>query len=224
MVPAASEASLAETAAAANETPAPTILVTDETQVPDNQQGLETTPEKVAALVSAAMENDEQKAPAQIAPCDEDDIAPENPEIPAGHVKCAKCQETIPVHEAVLKGKQLWWCRGCNCVNSTLRRHLQWPPTEFNALDSEAQLAFWKSCKDLKNAAGANPLRYERIKDVLVTSLTTSRMMEIAKESKGEYLPLSVYQSKPVCAMFLFFIEESLPLSVPQSNPVCARF
>ncbi|CAK9025536.1 unnamed protein product, partial [Durusdinium trenchii] len=171
-------------------------ILSDESQrlmreCPENQLGMD-TPEKVG-------EEQVEEEVSQTAKVDSlvlMDSPPKDEEL--SKVVCQKCQMEVFVFDAQAKGKT-WWCKACNAINSTLRRNLTWPPLEFAALTTEEQVQFWQQCRAMREESTDGRLRYDRLRDVLVNSLTMVKTSELAKSSKGTYLPLSVYAQQLGC-------------------------
>ena len=184
----------------------PRLKTTALSEQPDNQLGQfydgpsaddlpadEPTAEEPPAGQAGGKRSESEEPQEQVVPASQDQ-----------KVQCQKCLSQVYVYDAQARGK-VWWCKPCNAINSMLRRNLSWPPAEFSALDSDAQAAFWQRCQAAKDAAGEGRLRYDRLRDVLITSLTTQVTNELTKRSCGEFLPLSVYKQRLGCkALFAF--------------------
>ena len=184
----------------------PRLETTALSEQPDNQLGQfsdgpsaddlpadEPTAEEPPAGQAGGKRSESEEPQEQVVPASQDQ-----------KVQCQKCLSQVYVYDAQARGK-VWWCKPCNAINSMLRRNLSWPPAEFSALDSDAQAAFWQRCQAAKDAAGEGRLRYDRLRDVLITSLTTQVTNELTKKSCGEFLPLSVYKQRLGCkALFAF--------------------
>ncbi|CAK9026880.1 unnamed protein product [Durusdinium trenchii] len=172
-------------------------ILSDESQrlmreCPENQLGMD-TPEKVG---EEQVEEAEVSQTAKVDSLVLMDSPPKDEEL--SKVVCQKCQMEVFVFDAQAKGKT-WWCKACNAINSTLRRNLTWPPPEFAALTTEEQVQFWQQCRAMREESTDGRLRYDRLRDVLVNSLTMVKTSELAKSSKGTYLPLSVYAQQLGC-------------------------
>ena len=179
-------------------------ILSDESQrlmreCPENQLGMD-TPEKVG---EEQVEEAEVSQTAKVDSLVLMDSPPKDEEL--SKVVCQKCQMEVFVFDAQAKGKT-WWCKACNAINSTLRRNLTWPPPEFAALTTEEQVQFWQQCRAMREESTDGRLRYDRLRDVLVNSLTMVKTSELAKSSKGTYLPLSVYAQQLGCLWRSFLL------------------
>jgi len=108
---------------------------------------------------------------------------------------CKQCGVAHPVLDMVERNPEQFICKGCHCITTTLRRHLAWPPREFQSLSLEEQQNFWLEAARTK-AAGDSTFKYERIRDVLRQRLVTRKINASKREVGGTYKPLSVLRKK----------------------------
>lgn len=108
---------------------------------------------------------------------------------------CKQCGVAYPLLDMVERNPEQFVCKGCHCISTTLRRHLAWPPREFQSLSLEEQQNFWLEAARTK-AAGDSMFRYERIRDVLRQRLVTRKINASKREVGGTYRPLSVLKKK----------------------------
>ena len=97
-------------------------------------------------------------------------------------ISCRKCGEPTddPAND--------YRCKPCNVVSVKMTRALaSWPTTEFKGLSDEEQTSFWLACKgkDTKFCI-----------DQIANSIAASRTEYNKEKSTGEFLPLSVWQSR----------------------------
>ena len=111
------------------------------------------------------------------------------------HFSCCKCGGAFVAEALVQKSKNTFLCKLCHRLNSLLTRHLGCRYVgQLEGSSEKAKLEFWSKvgakCKD-------NPgLRYEKVKDVVVSQVVHRTVTEHAETLSGEFLPLSVYLAK----------------------------
>ena len=108
---------------------------------------------------------------------------------------CKQCGVAHPVLDMIERNPEQFVCKGCHCISTTLRRHLAWPPREFQSLSLEEQQNFWLEAARTK-AAGESTFRYDRIRDVLRQRLVTRKINASKREVGGTYKPISVLRKK----------------------------
>ena len=74
---------------------------------------------------------------------------------------CRKCGASHPLLDMVTRNPEEHWCKSCNAVCTALRRHLQWPPEEFQKLPLQEQQQFWIEAGRTKQE-GSSCFKYER--------------------------------------------------------------
>ncbi len=108
---------------------------------------------------------------------------------------CKQCGVAHPVLDMIERNPEQFVCKGCHCISTTLRRHLAWPPREFQSLSLEEQQNFWLEAARTK-AAGESTFRHDRIRDVLRQRLVTRKINASKREVGGTYKPISVLRKK----------------------------
>ena len=122
----------------------------------------------------------------------------DNEDIQVPVVQCGKCGSEAPINQAQARSATTYWCNSCNSVMKTLRTNLSWPPFCFEGLPEIAKKEFFMSAKSLKERE--KELKYSRIRDVLLKSVSTSRTEELIKQKGGTFWPLSVYAKNLIYA------------------------
>ena len=172
-----------------------------------------------ATAVSAVPEDSKEVPPADV-PQDtametmETKEADENLHQLVPLVECAKCGEKVPKTAGQARSATTFWCNSCNSVMKTLRTNLSWPPYCFEGLPEVAKKEFFMSVKSLKDRE--KELKYGKIRDVLLKSVSTSRTEELIKQKGGTFWPLSVYAKNLVCHRF--FPQIAIAMGVLTSN------
>ena len=113
------------------------------------------------------------------------------PELPVAGPHCFKCKTPVDPLSCRMTGKQsqVFECPTCNCKGVQLYRRFQkWPPSSFISLGPEWQETFWKDAAGCTSAAA--------LEEMLVNTLTRSRMEKEEVSVGGKYLPLSVWAKK----------------------------
>ena len=109
-------------------------------------------------------------------------------------MECKKCGLPLSLAEGVIRGPTQVWCKQCHALDTLLRRHQAWPPALFSRLSDGEQQEFWRKCKKDHDANGR--FSYQRVRDVLCTSLMSEVRREKMVGVGGTYLPLSVYRAR----------------------------
>ena len=79
------------------------------------------------------------------------------------------------------------WCKQCHALDTLLRRHQAWPPALFSRLSDDEQQNFWRKRKK-EHEDGSGRFSYQRVRDVLCTSLITEVRKEKMVAVGGTYL------------------------------------
>ena len=174
---------------------------------PDDNQ--EVPVEASAATAESAVPADSKEVPNADVPQEtvmqtvETEEADENLHQLVPLVECAKCGAMVPKTAGQARSATTFWCNSCNSVMKTLRTNLSWPPFCFEGLPEVAKKEFFMSIKSLKDRE--KELKYGKIRDVLLKSVSTSRTEELIKQKGGTFWPLSVYEKNLVCIFFIYF-------------------
>lgn len=101
---------------------------------------------------------------------------------------CCKCKEPICPLRAYGKSPATWRCSSCNvkCVG-LYKKYGKWPTPQFNEFDEEEQTEYYKSIKNVSMTEAEK---------ILVNRLIKKRRDWEENKHKGEWLPLSVWQSR----------------------------
>ena len=148
---------------------------------------VETDPKEAAATAEAGTE---------LALLETESKGEEDIQVPV--VQCGKCGSEVPINQAQVRSGTTYLCNSCNSVMKTLRTNLSWPPFCFEGLPEIAKKEFFMSVKILKECE--KELKYSRIRDVLLKSVSTSRTEELIKQKGGTFWPLSVYAKNLIYA------------------------
>jgi hypothetical protein len=105
---------------------------------------------------------------------------------------CLRCGYEVDPFRAQLKSKssqkESYICNNCNAKATMLSRTTTWPLPEFLQLSQDEQQKFWRECHALNGAPA--------IKALLTNTIVQSQSNSIQANLGGEYLPLSVWQTK----------------------------
>ena len=145
--------------------------------------------------VQATQEGESQVPPGQEPQIAETGGENENNSDFETQTSCRKCGASHPLLDMVTRNPEEHWCKSCNAVCTALRRHLQWPPQEFQSLSSQEQQQFWIEAGRTKQE-GSACFKYERIRDVLITNLTQRKITMSKRAVGGKFKPLGVLRAK----------------------------
>jgi len=107
---------------------------------------------------------------------------------------CAKCGSEVDPFRAQIKKKArpslTWICNVCNSRMASLCRHFgRWPVAEFQELSKEEQDAFYRDIR-------LDDMNLKQIESTLLDRVTKKRSDSVEASVSGEWLPLSVWQSR----------------------------
>ena len=173
----------------------------EKADVPASQLDVAKNPEEVPESEKAVVPSSQLVVSPQEVP-ESGDIAPfqadkseSEPDIEETVAQCKQCGVSCAVLDMVERNPNQLWCKSCNCITTTLRRHLAWPPQGFTSLSLQEQQGFWQDAAKTKQE-GDNFFRYDRIRDVLRQRLVTRKINQSKREVGGKYRPLDVLKRK----------------------------
>ena len=166
----------------------------EKADVPASQLDVAKNPEEVPESEKADVPSSQLVVAPQEVP-ESGDIAPfqadkseSEPDIEETVAQCKQCGVSCAVLDMVERNPNQLWCKSCNCITTTLRRHLAWPPQGFTSLSLQEQQGFWQDAAKTKQE-GDTFFRYDRIRDVLRQRLVTRKINQSKREVGGKYRP-----------------------------------